>query len=145
MTSERTPLLSVETDQQSIDNIDDTQEISAYHINEDDDTNQATITPTMTWPSHYYDGYQTYDYSGATVKRNPKYYRNNSKNSRVNMVVTNYDQILVHIGDIGWWQILNVGLLCLPSIAGGILVLLTNFTALEPAAFRCAKHMALAE
>ena len=31
-----------------------------------------------------------------------------------------------------------VASLWLPSVAGGIIVLLTNFTALEPKAFRCA-------
>ena len=39
-------------------------------------------------------------------------------------IVTNFDQILEHIGDIGWWQFLSIALIWLPSMAGGIIVLL---------------------
>ena len=39
---------------------------------------------------------------------------------------------------MGLWQFMAVASLWLPSVAGGIIVLLTNFTALEPKAFRCA-------
>ena len=144
MASERTPLLQSEPHKFSIDKKDGIEE---QHSNQsyEEKENHETITAATTWPSIHYDGYQTNDYSGGTVKQNPKYFNNKPYNMGVNntpsglsMVVTNYDQILVHIGDIGWWQMLIVALLCFPSIAGGILVLLTNFTALEPEAFRCA-------
>ena len=53
-------------------------------------------------------------------------------------IISSYDQLLDCIGDFGWWQFSSVSLLMLPSLAGGIIVLLTNFTAFEPKAFRCA-------
>ena len=53
-------------------------------------------------------------------------------------LLTNFDQVLAVIGDYGLWQQLLVALLWLPSIGGGIIVLLWSFTGLEPSAFRCA-------
>lgn len=128
MSSEKTPLLLALKANDKIKDDDERRE------------NQSSFEPTppTTWPSYQYHGYQTTDFSGgSTVKRNLKY-GDGSSGTHFNIIVSNYDQILVHIGDIGWWQMLIVALLCLPSIAGGILVLLTNFTALEPQAFRCA-------
>ena len=52
-------------------------------------------------------------------------------------LLTNFDQVLAVIGDYGLWQQLLVALLWLPSIGGGIIVLLWSFTGLEPGAFRC--------
>ena len=57
---------------------------------------------------------------------------------RLKEIISSYDQLLEFIGDMGWWQFMAVASLWLPSVAGGIIVLLTNFTALEPKAFRCA-------
>jgi hypothetical protein len=53
-------------------------------------------------------------------------------------IVSNYDQILAYIGDMGLWQFSAIAILWPPSMAGGIIVLLSSFTALEPRAFRCA-------
>ena len=53
-------------------------------------------------------------------------------------IISNYDQFLDVIGDFGWWQFLVVATLMLPSMSGGIIVLLSSFTVLEPRAFRCA-------
>ena len=53
-------------------------------------------------------------------------------------MISNYDEILPHIGGIGPWQIVMVGLLGIMAMDGGVLVLLQNFTGLEPKAFRCA-------
>lgn len=53
-------------------------------------------------------------------------------------VVSSYDQILSHIGGLGKWQMFSVAVLWPPSIAAGIIVLLTSFSALEPSAYRCA-------
>ena len=54
------------------------------------------------------------------------------------IIISNYDQFLDVIGDFGWWQFLVVATLMLPSMSGGIIVLLSSFTVLEPRAFRCA-------
>ena len=40
----------------------------------------------------------------------------------------NYDDILVHLGESGPWQILHCSLLWLPPIAAGMFVLQTSFT-----------------
>ena len=48
-----------------------------------------------------------------------------------------YQGILDHMGPVGTWHIASLVLLQFPSMAAGILVLLQNFTALEPEAFRC--------
>ena len=108
MASERTPLIQSKTQNASIDINDGTQEENSYQMQGEDD-NQGTNTSATTWPSIHYDGYQTNDYSGGTVKPNPKYFNNKPYNLGVNtspsglsIIVTNYDQILVHIGDIGW-------------------------------------------
>ena len=50
----------------------------------------------------------------------------------------NYDQLLPYFGDMGVWQFSTIALLWPPSMAGGIIVLLSSFTALEPRALRCA-------
>eukprot|EP00095_Tigriopus_kingsejongensis_P008577 snap_masked-scaffold167_size293163-processed-gene-1.4 protein:Tk08577 transcript:snap_masked-scaffold167_size293163-processed-gene-1.4-mRNA-1 annotation:"hypothetical protein DAPPUDRAFT_64502" len=52
-------------------------------------------------------------------------------------LIENYEQVLEHIGDFGLWQIILIVLLWLPPLAGGVVVLLSSFTALEPHAFRC--------
>ena len=39
---------------------------------------------------------------------------------------------------MGVWQFSTIAILWPPSIAGGIIVLLSSFTALEPRALRCA-------
>ena len=54
----------------------------------------------------------------------------------VNVILT-YDDVLPYIGDIGVWQVTTVILLGVLAADGGILVLLQNFTALEPNSFRC--------
>ena len=46
--------------------------------------------------------------------------------------VASHQDLLDHMGGIGRWQILSLCLLWFPSMAAGILVLLQNFTALEP-------------
>lgn len=51
--------------------------------------------------------------------------------------IENFDQILEHIGDFGAWQILLIVLLWIPPLTGGVIVLLSSFTALEPKALRC--------
>ena len=53
-------------------------------------------------------------------------------------VVSTYDDVLPYLGDIGTWQIVTVILLGVLAADGGILVLLQNFTGLEPKEFRCA-------
>ena len=53
-------------------------------------------------------------------------------------VIKSYDEILAYIGDMGVWQFSAIAILWPPSMAGGIIVLLSSFTALEPRAFRCA-------
>ena len=53
-------------------------------------------------------------------------------------ILSNYDQLLPYIGDMGIWQLATVAILWPPSMAAGIIVLLSSFTALEPRAFRCA-------
>ena len=55
-----------------------------------------------------------------------------------NKILSNYDQLLPYIGDMGIWQLATVAILWPPSMAAGIIVLLSSFTALEPRAFRCA-------
>ena len=55
-----------------------------------------------------------------------------------NKILSNYDQLLPYIGDMGTWQLATVAILWPPSMAAGIIVLLSSFTALEPKAFRCA-------
>ena len=52
-------------------------------------------------------------------------------------VVSTYDDVLPYLGDIGVWQVVTVILLGVLAADGGILVLLQNFTALEPKEFRC--------
>eukprot|EP00094_Tigriopus_californicus_P009269 TCALIF_08937-PA protein Name:"Similar to Orct Organic cation transporter protein (Drosophila melanogaster)" AED:0.07 eAED:0.07 QI:0/0.6/0.33/0.83/1/1/6/6/587 len=51
--------------------------------------------------------------------------------------IDNFDQVLEHIGDFGAWQIILIVLLWLPPLSGGVIVLLSSFTALEPRALRC--------
>ncbi len=46
--------------------------------------------------------------------------------------LTNFDQVLEHIGSYGRWQKINVALLWLPAVAAGVMVLLWSFTGLEP-------------
>ena len=60
----------------------------------------------------------------------------NSPEEAVNVIST-YDDVLPYLGDIGVWQGVTVLLLGVLAADGGILVLLQNFTALEPKAFRC--------
>ena len=60
-----------------------------------------------------------------------------ANSSEINIVST-YDDVLPHVGNIGVWQVVTVVLLGVLAADGGILVLLQNFTALEPKAFRCA-------
>ena len=55
-----------------------------------------------------------------------------------NKILSNYDQLLPYIGDMGTWQLATVAILWPPSMAAGIIVLLSSFTALEPRAFRSA-------
>ena len=62
---------------------------------------------------------------------------NNATIKEVN-IVSNYDDVLPYLGDIGVWQAVTVILLGVMAMDGGILVLLQNFTALEPEKFRCA-------
>ena len=57
--------------------------------------------------------------------------------------LSSYDQLLPFIGDMGWWQFATIAILWPPSMAGGIIVLLSSFTALEPRAFRCALEVVL--
>ena len=59
-----------------------------------------------------------------------------SPGQEVNVILT-YDDVLPYIGDIGVWQVTTVILLGVLAADGGILVLLQNFTALEPNSFRC--------
>ncbi len=47
-------------------------------------------------------------------------------------LLTNFDQALSHLGTYGPWQIVVVGLLWLPAVAAGVIVLLWSFTGLEP-------------
>ena len=60
------------------------------------------------------------------------------KEEGVKDFVSNYDDILPYLGNIGNWQIIMTVLLGVMAMDGGIIVLLQNFTALEPKAFRCA-------
>ena len=140
MSSEKTPLLSSDKSVQLADKNSSIVDGYGKHNIDNFDSNEESASIVTTWPTNHYNGYQPHNHSGGTVKQNSKYAENNAYNNDygISTIVTNYDQILVHIGDIGWWQIMIVGLLCFPSIAGGILVLLTNFTALEPESFRCA-------
>ena len=39
-----------------------------------------------------------------------------------------YDEILKYLGEKGRWNILQILLLCLPAVAGGIAVLVYSFT-----------------
>lgn len=59
-----------------------------------------------------------------------------AQSSELNIVST-YDDVLPYLGDIGKWQIVTVILLGVLAADGGILVLLQNFTGLEPKEFRC--------
>ena len=100
MASESTPLIQSKTHTASIHISDEAQEEKSSQMLEEND-NEGTINAATTWPSIHYDGYQTNDYSGGTVKPNPKYLNNKPYNMGVNtspsglsMVVTNYDQIL---------------------------------------------------
>ena len=69
-----------------------------------------------------------------TIKLNGK---NDFQSSELDVVST-YDDVLPYLGDIGVWQIVTVILLGVLAADGGILVLLQNFTGLEPEEFRCA-------
>ena len=50
--------------------------------------------------------------------------------------LTNFDQILDHVGTFGHWQMWMIFLLWLPPLGGGVIVLLWSFAGLEPQAFR---------
>ena len=43
----------------------------------------------------------------------------------------NYDKIIEHVGETSKWNLINLGLLWLPPIMGGIIVLQTSFTGLH--------------
>ena len=64
-------------------------------------------------------------------------WQENNHSPEINVVST-YDDVLPYVGNIGVWQVMTVILLGVLAADGGILVLLQNFTALEPKAFRCA-------
>lgn len=46
--------------------------------------------------------------------------------------LTHYDQLLPFLGSFGLWQAMSVGILLLPALAAGMLLVLHNFTTLEP-------------
>ena len=71
-------------------------------------------------------------------QENHKNQSNDDDNKGNNKILSNYDQLLPYIGDMGTWQLATVAILWPPSMAAGIIVLLSSFTALEPRAFRCA-------
>ena len=71
-------------------------------------------------------------------QENQKNQSNDDENKGNNKILSNYDQLLPYIGDMGTWQLATVAILWPPSMAAGIIVLLSSFTALEPRAFRCA-------
>ena len=48
-----------------------------------------------------------------------------------------YDRILSHIGELSRWNLVNLALLWLPPMMGGIIVLQTSFSVLPPSKFRC--------
>ena len=52
----------------------------------------------------------------------------NKSSRRQGLKKMNYDDILEELGELGTWQILNLLLLWLPSIASGIFVLTYSFT-----------------
>ena len=62
---------------------------------------------------------------------------NTTKNEEISFI-SHYDEVLPYLGDIGVWQAVLTILLAVMAMDGGILVLLQNFTALEPKVFRCA-------
>ena len=48
-----------------------------------------------------------------------------------------YDKIISHIGELSRWNLINLTLLWLPPMMGGIIVLQTSFSVLPPSQFRC--------
>ena len=48
-----------------------------------------------------------------------------------------YDRILSRIGELSRWNLINLALLWLPPMMGGIIVLQTSFSVLPPSKFRC--------
>ena len=54
------------------------------------------------------------------------------------MTTMNYDEILLKIGEFGWWQKKAIlVLLMIPAFTGGMLVMTTAFTAKIPEQFNC--------
>ena len=86
--------------------------------------------------------YSDSDSSSSSSGIGTHYYHETAKDDclppgqEVNVILT-YDDVLPYIGDIGVWQVTTVILLGVLAADGGILVLLQNFTALEPNSFRC--------
>ena len=86
--------------------------------------------------------YSESDSSSSSSGIDTHYYHETAKDDflapgqEVNVILT-YDDVLPYIGDIGVWQVTTVILLGVLAADGGILVLLQNFTALEPNSFRC--------
>ena len=87
--------------------------------------------------------YSDSDSSSSSSEIGSHYYHETAEDDfpppgqEVNVILT-YDDVLPYIGDIGVWQVTTVILLGVLAADGGILVLLQNFTALEPNSYRCA-------
>ena len=73
------------------------------------------------------------DKSYLKVKNDKHYYNTieSTEANQENKKKMNYDEILEELGELGRWQILNLVLLWIPSIASGMWVLTYSFSGTE--------------